>query len=140
MIGDTVNLASRIEGLTKLYCVEIAIGHELARRIPDYAIFEMDRVKVVGRDRPESIWALEGDPEHASSADFLLFKRKFETLLDKYRSQQWADADHLLQLLSEIPYGARFSTLLSVYRDRIAILKHQKLPADWDGVFVATEK
>ena len=140
MIGDTVNLASRIEGLTKFYGVEIAIGDDLARRIADYAVFEMDRVKVVGRERAEAIWALVGDPEQASEPDFLKFKITYGKLLGHYRSKQWADARKLLRQLSETPFGIRFDTLLSVYRDRITTLENQALPEDWDGVFVASEK
>ena len=54
LIGDTVNLASRIEGLTKYYGVSIAIGSGLQAQLPGFAMIELDRVRVVGRDAPET--------------------------------------------------------------------------------------
>lgn len=140
MIGDTVNLASRIEGLTKFYGVEIAIGEDLARRIEDYAIFEMDRVKVVGRERPETVWALVGDPEQAKAPDFVTFKDLFGDLLEQYRSKHWDDARSVLRQLSETSFSVRFGKLLSIFGDRVASLEDQALPDDWDGVFIARQK
>src|SRR3546814_348260 len=69
LIGDTVNLASRIEGLTKYYKVPIAMGGALRRELPGFAAVELDLVRVVGRDRPEAIFALLGDETLAASAD-----------------------------------------------------------------------
>jgi adenylate cyclase len=73
LIGDTVNLASRIEGLTKAYGVRILIGEELARDLPGFATVEVDRVRVVGREKPATIHALLGDEELARSPAFAAF-------------------------------------------------------------------
>jgi adenylate cyclase len=61
LIGDTVNMASRLEGLTKQYRVPIVVGSALAAELPGFALIELDRVRVVGRDAPETIFALLGD-------------------------------------------------------------------------------
>src|SRR5690606_6324283 len=73
LIGDTVNLASRIEGLTKFYGVPIAIGSALRKEIPQFATVVIDLVRVVGRDAPEEISALIGDERLAESPDFRRF-------------------------------------------------------------------
>src|SRR5690606_8213248 len=97
LIGDTVNLASRIEGLTKFYGVEIAIGSALERQLPHFATIPIDLVKVVGRDAPEQIFALVGDERVAQSPEFQHFADGHGKMLEAYRelnleiAAQWLD-------------------------------------------------
>lgn len=140
MIGDTVNLASRIEGLTKFYGVEIAIGEGLAKRLTDYAIVEADLVRVVGRDTPETIWLLLGDPEMAASRTFHEIKLRLDELLESYRKQDWERAKRLIAQRPATDITKRLSKLFSIYSDRIASLEGRGLPGDWDGVYQAQEK
>src|SRR3546814_860961 len=99
LIGDTVNLASRIEGLTKYYKVPIAMGGALRRELPGFAAVELDLVRVVGRDRPEAIFALLGDETLAASADFADFAQGHEAMLVAYRARDWKTAERLLDEL-----------------------------------------
>lgn len=140
LIGDTVNLASRIEGLTKYYGVAIMLGSELARRLPHFATLEADRVKVVGREAPESVFILLGDETLAGDAGFLELRAANTNLLAAYRAQNWDQASQCLATMA--PLGERFglTRLLALHAERIATLRASPPGAEWDGVFQATEK
>ena len=141
LLGDTVNLASRLEGLTKAYGVTIAIGEALAACLPGFATVEFDLVRVVGRDRPERVHALLGDESLAADPEFAALREDMAAMLGAYRLRQWALAgEHLDQL--EASSVARFGleTLVALYRQRIANLAAAQPGEDWDGVFQAQEK
>ena len=96
LIGDTVNLASRIEGLTKYYGVRIAIGSALQQHLPDFAIVPLDRVRVVGRDASETIFALLGDETLATGAGYRKFAASHGQMFEAYQAQAWDRASALL--------------------------------------------
>jgi len=140
MIGDAVNLASRIEGLTKYYGVEAAIGDALARRLDGYALLELDRVRVVGREQPETVHALIGGPAVRATEAFAVLAERHAILLAAYRAMDWNQAEAALVAMEAAgaPYlGGR---LFDLYRDRIAHYRAFPPGAEWDGVFQATEK
>jgi adenylate cyclase len=140
LIGDTVNLASRIEGLTKFYGVSIAIGSALRDHLGDFAILELDRVKVVGRDAPERVFALLGDEVFAKSADFTALCERHEAMLVAYRAGDWGGArGHLPDLSAQ---AARFglTALYALYADRIETLSSSPPSAEWDGIYQARSK
>ena len=62
VLGDDVNLASRLEGQSKTYGVDIVIGENTRRRAPDYAYIELDLIKVKGKQDAVRIFALMGEP------------------------------------------------------------------------------
>jgi adenylate cyclase len=140
LIGDTVNLASRIEGMTKYYGLQIAIGEDLRRHLPQFAIVSLDCVRVVGRDAPEEIFGLLGDESLAQTAGFRDFAAKHQTMLDAYRAQDWAKAGALAEAgqSTAVGYGLRKFYLLM--QERIGHFAANPPGADWDGVFAATEK
>jgi adenylate cyclase len=140
LIGDTVNLASRIEGLTKYYGVPIAIGSALHSRLPGFAMVELDRVRVVGRDAPEAIFALLGDEALARDPRFMEFATTHAVMLADYRGQDWDDAMQVLGVLDTLgaPFG--MAQTYALYRARIEDYACNPPGADWDGVFRATEK
>ena len=140
LIGDTVNLASRIESLTKFYGVPIAIGSTLAARLPGFATLELDRVRVVGRDMPETLFALLGDEVLAEGAPFVRLFALHSAMLANYRKQDWATADHALDAIEPLSPEFSLQLLYARYRGRIAELRHAALPHDWDGVYQALEK
>ena len=137
LIGDTVNLASRIEGMTKVYGVPIMMGETLARRLDDFAVVELDVVRVVGRDTPERLFALMGPPEMADSVDFRELAGKQALMLAAYRAQDWDGAEAALEALHG-PFG--LDATANLYAGRIAAYRKSPPPRDWDGVFEATEK
>jgi adenylate cyclase len=140
LIGDTVNLASRIEGLTKYYGVPIAIGSALHSRLPGFAMLELDRVRVVGRDAPEAIFALLGDETLARDPRFMELATTHAVMLADYRGQDWDDAMQVLGLLDALGASFGMAQTYALYRARIEDYARNPPGADWDGVFRATEK
>lgn len=140
LIGDTVNLASRIEGLTKVYGVRIAIGSTLAERLPQFATVPLDRVRVVGRDAPEEVFALIGDERIAADPAFREFVAIHGEMLAAYHAMDWSRATHLLDKAQAGAESYRLGKLYALYRDRIATFSQAPPPAGWDGVYAATEK
>lgn len=140
LIGDPVNVASRLEGLTKLYGVPIVVGEALAIRLTDFALIELDRVRVVGRNAPMAIFALLGDERLRGDADFAALCAAHAAMLDAYRAQAWPDALAALED-GEANY-ARFAIagLGTLFADRIARLAVNPPGEDWDGIYQATAK
>lgn len=140
LIGDTVNVAARLEGLTKQYGVAIIVGEAMARELDGFALLELDLVRVVGRERAEKIFALAGDEGVAQSGEFKALAAAHGEWLAAYRARQWDAAIDLLHASAE--QYARFSMpqLPRLFVQRIARLKVQPPGPDWDGVFEATRK
>jgi adenylate cyclase len=140
LIGDTVNVASRLEGLTKLYGVPVVLGEALAVRLPDFAVIELDRVRVVGRDAPMAIFALLGDERLRGDPDFAAMAAFQVAMLEAYRAQGWPQA--LAALERAKPYFERIGIagLGALFAERIATLAANPPGKDWDGVYQATSK
>ena len=140
LIGDTVNLASRLEGQTKTYGVRIIAGSDLAAHLDRFALIELDRVRVVGRDAPETIHALEGGEALAASEDFKALRTGHDAMLRAYRTMEWDAADVELRRLADAYSAAGLDALYALYRDRIAALRADPPPPGWDGVYEASSK
>lgn len=140
LIGDTVNVASRLEGLTKLYGVPIVLGEALAVRLNDFALIELDRVCVVGRDAPMAIYALIGDEQLGRDANFIALRAAHAAMLDAYRAQAWLEAREALGG-AEVHF-AQFGIagLGTLFAERIANLAAHPPGKDWDGTYQATAK
>ena len=140
LIGDTVNLTSRIEGLTKFYGVSIAIGSALHDRLAEFALIEIDKVRVVGRDTPERIFALLGDETVAQSPEFAALLERHAAMLTAYRAGEWQGALKQLSHLNEGAAGFGLGQLYALYAERIAALTSNPPPQGWDGVYDALSK
>lgn len=140
LIGDTVNLASRLESLTKAYAVSILVGEDLAARLPGFALVELDIIRVVGRDAPERIFALMGPPEMSSDAAFVETRSRMSALLEAYRSRDWAAAEAALETLRGAGTLPGLEGVASVYATRIADFRLNPPADDWDGISQALEK
>lgn len=140
-LGDAVNLASRIEGLTKQYGVTILVGESTARLAPNLALAEVDLVRVVGKEIPVRIYALLGDRALKQSEIFQNFLQMYETALQSYRASDWADVNWALLQAEELtPAGLDLSGLFATYRARVQEYTTSPPPADWDGVYRAEKK
>ncbi|MDF7776423.1 adenylate/guanylate cyclase domain-containing protein [Sphingomonas sp. AOB5] len=140
LIGDTVNLASRIEGLTKYYGVTIAIGDDLQKHIPNFATVPLDLVRVVGRDAPELVYVLLGDETMMIEPGFQSFAEKYTAMGNAYRAQDWDKADALLAETAESAASHGLAKHHALMASRVAAYRENGPGADWDGVFGATEK
>jgi len=139
VIGDDVNLASRLEGQSKTYGFPIVIGENTRARLDGFAALELDLLRVKGKQRPVRVFALLGDEKVADEVWFRAISEAQAAMLKSYRAGDWARASALLSLCRRASEG-RFQTLWKLYEDRIAELRAAALPADWDGVTVARQK
>jgi adenylate cyclase len=141
VLGDVVNMASRLEGQTKTYGVDIIVGESTAKVAADsFALLELDRVRVVGKETPERIFALLGDGSMLRSREFLKLRDVQETLLRHYRSQDWPAARAALATASTFGLSSKLMHLFALYEERIDQLEANPPGRGWDGVTVAMVK
>ena len=138
VLGDDVNLASRLEGQSKTYGVDVVIGPRTREQAPEFATLELDLIKVKGKTVPVRIFALMGGPELANNASFKIHKVLHERMLAAYRAQRWDDARGLLEECRKLPLP--LEKLYDLYERRLDVYVSQPPPADWDGAFTATSK
>ena len=134
LLGDPVNLASRLEGLCKLYTVDLVIGEDTARLLDEPDLIELDLVAVKGKSQAVRTYTLP--PEGGDAAPYLA---RHAELIAAYRRQDWQAALGALGKapLSTVDYLAPLYTL---YRHRIVHFQTEAPPRDWDGVYTAEEK
>ncbi|AGT11165.1 CHASE2 domain-containing protein [Paracoccus aminophilus] len=143
-IGDTVNLASRVEGLTKQYGVSIAVTEAVRAAVSeatgeDLAFLELDRVRVVGRAAPVALFALLGDENQARQPAFYDWRLAHEAFLAAYRAGDFATATtRLAALRTRAEPGLQ--GLYEQYHERITNLLAKPPGPDWDGVYTAKSK
>ncbi len=143
VMGDTVNVASRLEGQTKVYGVGIAVGAPTVERLKSpFALLEIDLIRVKGKLEPERVYTLLGDATEAGSDDFRDLERRHEAMLAAYRAQDWPEALALVGQCRSAPAARRhdLSGLYDLYEARIMAFREAPPGPDWDGVFVASEK
>jgi adenylate cyclase len=139
VLGDDVNLASRLEGQSKTYGVDIVIGENTAQASGDLAILELDSIKVKGKTRPVRIFALVGDQAMAQDENFQHLKAEHDAMLTAFRQQDWQGAaTHLEHCRDQAP--PLMMGLYHLYEERIASYLATPPPLDWDGVYVALTK
>jgi adenylate cyclase len=142
VLGDDVNLASRLEGQSKTYGVDIVIGENTQKAATDFATLEIDLIKVKGKNRPVRIHTLLGNKTLAAQADFQAFSKLFNSMLESYRKQDWSGAKAMLNSAQTecSKLSLNIDGLFDLYNERIAEFISNPPPADWDGVFEATSK
>jgi adenylate cyclase len=130
VMGDVVNLGSRLEGLTKQYGVDMIVSAGTASLLPDFAFRELDLVRVKGKTEPIAIFEPLG-PADSVSAARLAAVAEFSAAIVAFRRQDWDAAHSSIQNLRELGD----EPLYYVYLDRIERFRREPPPADWDGVF-----
>lgn len=137
-LGDTVNLASRLEGQTKTYGVGIIISEATRALVPDFACLELDLIAVKGKEEAVRIFGLFGLPEVSQNNAFKALEQTHNQMLALYRNQNWKQARILMEECAEI--DPTLNPLYDVYRDRIGHYEHHPPGRNWDGVFTALTK
>lgn len=141
VLGDTVNLSSRIEGLTKTYGVPILVGETTMQAAAGFAFLEVDLIRVVGKQKPERVYALLGGPEVAGESTYSSMRDHHARGLEAYRARKWNDAEAAFAAAraAECPGPAR-DVIYDLYSSRIAAYQATPPAPDWDGVSDATSK
>jgi adenylate cyclase len=129
VIGDAVNLGSRLEGLSKAYGVEIVVNESTRALVPDFTWQELDRVRVKGKEQAVSIYCpiAPADLLDAALASEL---KLWSAFLKAYRAQQWDQADVLLINLMRANAS---KYLYSLYTERVASMRLLPFDPAWDG-------
>jgi adenylate cyclase len=138
-IGDPVNVASRVEGMTKQYGLTNLISQSTAEGAADLALIEVDRVQLVGRGAATSVFTVLGDSSHAGEKSFVELKRVHDQFLERYRGFELDKAAESLGVLENICPPVLRKTY-SLFRDRLEKLAQGPKPQDWTGVYVADKK
>ena len=141
VLGDPVNVASRLEGQTKYYGVSIIIGSKTAENAKEkFAILELDLIAVKGKTEPQTIYALLGREDVAGDIRFQELRKLYSTMLYCYRSRDWEGALEAIELCQATEHNFGLTGLFDLYRTRIQAFRESAPPADWKGVFVAETK
>jgi adenylate cyclase len=141
VLGDPVNVASRLEGQTKYYGVPIILGSRTGEKSKEkFAILELDLIAVKGKTEPETIYALLGREEIASDVHFQELRKLYSTMLYCYRSRDWQGALEAIDLCRSHENNFGLIALFGLYQTRIQAFRENAPPADWTGVFVAETK
>jgi adenylate cyclase len=141
VLGDSVNLASRLEGQSKEYGFPIIVGSKTAMAVKDrFAILELDFIMVKGKKEPEVIYAIAGREDIARSGRFQRLRNLTIEMLACYRGRDWEGA------LAAIDRGRRtddahtLELLYNLYEARILGYRKNPPPEDWNGAFALLTK
>jgi adenylate cyclase len=129
VIGDAVNLGSRLEGLSKVYHVDIVVSETTRRQAPGFEWQELDRVRVKGKEKAVAIYwpaAPAGRLDAAAQEEL----KTWAAFLRAYRSQEWEQCELLLVNLRRMNPK---KYLYELYGERVASLRVQPPDSEWDG-------
>ena len=141
VLGDPVNVASRLEGQTKVYGVPIIIGSKTGEKAKEkFAVLEIDLVTVKGKTESETVYTLLGREEVASDIRFQELRKLWSTMIYCYRSRDWEGALEAIELCRSAEHNFGLGMLFDLYWTRIQAFQASAPPADWTGAFVAETK
>jgi adenylate cyclase len=138
VIGDAVNLASRLEGLTRIYGVDVLVGESAAELIRDsFHLRSVARAQVKGKTRPVEVFTLIGEHGKNEDAELLKWVATYEDALLKFRDRDFTDAKILFARFLEF-YPDDF--LAKMYLDRALEYEQQPPDEEWNAVEVFKKK
>jgi adenylate cyclase len=137
-IGDEVNLASRLEGQSKAYGVDVIVGENTRREVPDLATLELDLVRVKGKGEAVRIHALLGGPQTAERREFRELCDRHGELIRAYRARDWATALARIEDCRSAGFG--LEPLYALYRERVEGFQANPPVPGWAGVHEALSK
>ena len=136
VLGDGVNLAARLEGLTKRYAVPLIVGEETKKCVTGLVYRELDKVRVKGKSVPVRIFQPMGRAEQIDAGQLSILA-KYHDAIEAYRERQWPRAAETFSLLQSDESYRRICELYMGYIDQF-----QQMPPSgtWDGSFTLYEK
>ncbi len=141
VLGDSVNLASRLEGQSKEYGFPIIAGSRTALAVKNkFAILELDFIMVKGKKEPEVIYAIAGREEVAHSARFQTLRNMTIEMLACYRSRDWEGALASIKRGRCTDEAGTLDYLYKLYEARILDYQMNPPPDDWSGAFALLTK
>jgi adenylate cyclase len=137
VMGDSVNIGSRLEGLNKVYGTNIIVSQMTFEQVQEEFLGrELDLVRVKGKGLPVKIFELLA-PKATASADQQALAGVFHAGLEEYRKRNWEKAREIWQsLLAKFPHDGP----AKIYLERCETLSKNPPPPDWDGVYTMTTK
>ncbi len=141
VLGDTVNLASRLEARTKDYRLPMVIGSRTAEIAKDkFATMEIDLILVKGKKQPEAVFTVLGRAEVGQDPRCVELRDLNAQMLACFRKQDWDGALELIQRCRKCANGFDVAGLYDMYEERIAAYRVHPPGPDWDGVYEAESK
>jgi adenylate cyclase len=141
VFGDTVNLASRLEGQSKEYGFPIIVGSKTALAAKDkFAILELYFIMVKGKKEPEVIYAIAGREDTAHSGRFQRLRNLTIEILACYRSRDWEGALEAIERGRKTDEAKALELLYNLYEVRIRGYQENPPPEDWNGAFALLTK
>ena len=141
VFGDSVNLASRLEGQSKEYGFPIIVGSRTALAVKDrFAILELDFIMVKGKKEPEVIYAIAGREDTAQSGRFQRLRNLTIEMLSCYRNRDWDGALAAIARGRKTDEANSLELLYDLYEARIRGYLENPPPQDWNGAFALLTK
>ena len=141
VLGDTVNLASRLEARTKDYRLPLVIGSRTAEAAKDkFATMEIDLILVKGKKQPEAVFAVLGRADAEQDPRCRGLRELNAQMLARFRKQDWDGALELIERCRKAADGFDVIGLYDMYEERIAAYRADPPGPDWDGVYEAESK
>ena len=149
VLGDTVNLAARLEGQSKSYGMNVVLGPTTNAAVEErLATIGLDYIQVKGKTEGTHIYALMGDGELLTSPIFLGLQEKISGAIENYQNQRFDEAAEMFKEIRVLgdeahrPWDLEITldVFCDLYEERIAEYKENPPAPDWDGVFIATTK
>jgi adenylate cyclase len=136
VLGDGVNLAARLEGLTKRYLVPIVVGSRTRDEAPGFVWRELDKVRVRGKTLAERIYEPLG-PEGSLPLDRMARLSQWHGALEYFRERKWNRTRAILEQLANEP---GYERLVALYAGYLRELELRPPGDDWDAAFTLYEK
>lgn len=134
VLGDSVNLASRLESITKFYGVPILVSEFTKQLASDHQFRFIDLVRVKGKTEPVALYQ---PLDEAQQQRWQAVQSEYQAAIDAY---QRGDFPKALARFTELAAQAPSERLYSLYVERLTVLQDQPTPLNWDGVFTHREK
>jgi adenylate cyclase len=137
-IGDSVNLASRLEGANKYYGTKVLVDEATLRAMKTTTtVREIDLLRVKGKDRPVAVYEVMGYHDRETRPDLAAMLDAFDEGLSLYRARDW---DAAIARFEAVLGLHAHDTPSSMYIERCRHYREAPPDDDWDGVWVLTEK
>jgi adenylate cyclase len=141
VLGDTVNVASRLESRTKDYRLSMVIGSRTAEKAREkFATMEIDLIQVKGKKQPEAVFTVLGRADIDDDPRCQELRELNAQMLACYRQQQWDATKALIDRCRKLANGFGVDGLYDMYLERIEGYRIDPPPRDWNGVYEAETK